>query len=148
MSSPIVKYQNFILRQFNGNSINFPADTIKVMLTTVTYTPTVVTDIFKSSVTNEVTGTNYTARGATVGAIAASETAGTLSVSGNSVTWAQSATGFSNARYAVLYKDTGVDGTSPLIGYIDLVSSQGNVAGDLIINWSSTATNGVVFTAT
>ena len=147
MAQPITKYNNFILRQFNGSSIAFGTDVLKVMLTTSSYTPTVATDIFKSSVTNEVTGTNYTARGAVLTLTSVTETGGTLTVLANSIDWAQSASGFSNARYAVIYKDTGTDSTSPLMGYIDLGGSVGNITGDLILNWNSTLTNGTLFTA-
>ncbi|MGB8275371.1 MAG: hypothetical protein WCF16_08915, partial [Alphaproteobacteria bacterium] len=51
----------------------------------------------------------------------------------NDVTWLQSATGFSNARKAVLYKDTGVATTSRLIAYADFAADKGNVAGDLTL---------------
>jgi hypothetical protein len=148
MSNAITKYQNFILRQYNGNAVAFGTDTVKVMLVTASYTPNVSTDTFKTTPTAyEVSGTNYTARGATIASVTASQTGGTLTVAGNSIDWAQSASGFTNARYAVIYKDTGTDATSPLIGYIDLVTAQGNVNGDLILNWNSTATNGTIFTA-
>lgn len=46
--------------------INFAADTIKAMLCTSSYTPDPLTHRYKSSVTNEVTGTGYTAGGATL----------------------------------------------------------------------------------
>jgi hypothetical protein len=148
MANPIVKYQNFVLRQFNGGAIDFDTDTLKVMLTTSTYVPAPSTDIFKAAVTNEVSGTNYTARGNTITGVTATQSLGTATITGNTVTWLQSATGFTNARYAVVYKDTGVDATSPLIGYIDLVTNQGNTAGDLLLNWNSTATSGTILSAT
>jgi hypothetical protein len=47
--------------------INWASDTIKAMLCTSAYTPDPITHAFKSSVTNEVTGTGYTAGGATLG---------------------------------------------------------------------------------
>ena len=141
------KYQNFILRQFNGNAIDFDTDTLKGMLVSSSYTPNLTTDTFKSSITNEVTGGNYVARGQTIGSVSISNTAGTITITGNSLTWLQSATGFTNARYLVIYKDTGVDSTSPLITLVDLATNQGNVNGDLIINFNSTPTNGIIATA-
>lgn len=148
MANPIVKYQNFILKQFNGTGVAFGTDTVKVMLVTSSYTPTVATDIFRSACSAyEVTGTNYTARGATIASVTATESGGTLTVTGNSIDWAQNASGFTTAYYAVIYKDTGTDSTSPLIGYINLGANQGNVNGDLILNWNSTASSGTIFTA-
>lgn len=46
-----------------AGSIVYATDTIKAMLCTVTYVPDPLTHQFKSSVTNEVSGTGYTARG-------------------------------------------------------------------------------------
>ena len=143
----IVKYQPYVTNQFGAAPVNFATggDTIKVMLTTATYTPSAASDTWKSAVSNEVTGGGYTARGATV-TTSTSNTGGTLTVTGTSVTWAINAGGFTNARYAVIYKDTGSDATSPLIGYIDLGANQSNVNGSLILNWNNTATSGAIFT--
>jgi hypothetical protein len=58
-------YRNVFTKAFN-KEIDFDSDTIKGMLCTVTYTPDLDAHIYKSSVTNEVTGTGYTATGATL----------------------------------------------------------------------------------
>jgi len=143
----ITKYQNYVTNQFGAAPINFASggDTVKVMLTSSTYTPSASSDTWKSSVTNEVTGGGYTAGGATV-TTSTSNSGGTLSVTGNSVTWVINAGGFSNARYAVIYKDTGNAATSPLIGYIDLGANQSNVTGSLILNWNNSSNSGTIFT--
>jgi hypothetical protein len=49
-----------------GGEINYASDTIKAMLTTSAYTFVPTTHRYKSSVTNEVVGTGYTARGTTL----------------------------------------------------------------------------------
>jgi hypothetical protein len=49
-----------------GAEINFASDTIKAMLTTSAYTFDVTAHRYKSSVTNEVSGTGYTAGGNTL----------------------------------------------------------------------------------
>ena len=59
-------YDNFLLNAMAAK-INYLSDTINVMLCTSSYTPNQATDAFKSSVTNEVVGTGYTAMGATLG---------------------------------------------------------------------------------
>ena len=52
----------------SGNApIDLLSDTIKCMLCTSTYTPNLDTHKYKSDVTNEITGTGYTAGGATLG---------------------------------------------------------------------------------
>lgn len=142
----ITKYQSFVSKQFGGEAVNFAAtDVVKVMLVSSAYTPSASADVYKSAVTGEVTGGGYTAGGAVV-TTSNSNTGGTLSVNGTSVTWAINAGGFTTATTAIIYKDTGVAGTSPLIGYIALGGAQGNVNGSLILNWNNTSGSGTVFT--
>lgn len=109
----------------NGE-IDFDTDTIKVMLCTSAYTPNQDTHRYKSDVTNEVTGTGYTAGGATLASKTVTYTTGTntLTLDAADPSWATSTI---TARYAVFYKDTGTASTSPLICYwnfgADAVSS-------------------------
>lgn len=132
----IVKYhtwQEFVL---DGTSVvDWDTDTIKVALTTSAYTPDTATHSYFSSVTNEVSGDGYLAGGAVIGNISVSQTGGVTTVDGDDVSWLQEAAGFTNARYAVIYKDTGTPATSLLIGYIDLLSDRGNVNGTLSLQW-------------
>ena len=65
------------------------------------------------------------------------EVSGTTTFDAADVLWLQNAAGFSTARYAIVYKATGVDNTSTLIGIIDFVTNQGNVTGDLTIVFSA-----------
>lgn len=134
----ITKYNSWQKFQLDGTAvIDWDTDTIKVSLHTSTYVPNVATHQYFNDLTNEVTGTNYTAGGATIGSISVVESAGVSTVDGNDVTWLQNAGGFTNARYAVIYKDTTVATTSPLVGYIDLTTDRGNTAGDLTIQWNA-----------
>jgi hypothetical protein len=137
------KYNKFLYNQMNGGAgtsakvIDFDTDTIKVMLVTATYTPTYTTHATKADVTNEVSGTNYTAGGATLTSPTLTESSGTVTFDAADTTWTQNAGGFTNARYAILYKSTGTDSTSALVGCLDLVADKGNVAGDLTIQWNA-----------
>jgi hypothetical protein len=133
------KYQKFLKNQFNGVApVDFDTDTFKVILYTNTGNANTASLTYLSEITStEVSGTNYTAGGATIGSITVTESTGTTTVDGNDVSWTVSASGFSNARYAVIYKDTGSTATSPLIGYIDFGADYGNVAGTLSIEWSA-----------
>jgi hypothetical protein len=134
----VVKYQKWILNQLNGaNVIDWDTDTIKLMLTTSTYTPNASTHDFKDDITNEVTGTNYVAGGTALASKSVTESAGVVTVDAADITWSQHASGFSNARYAVLYKDTGVAATSLVVGYIDFTSDKGNVSGDLTVQFNA-----------
>jgi len=145
----IAKYNKFLLTQMNGGIdttggstsgaarvVDFDTDTIKVMLTTATYVPNAATQSTKVSVTNEVTGTGYTAGGATLATKTVTDTTGTITFDADDVTFTQNAAGFSNARYAVIYKDTGTAATSTLVGWVDFQADKGNVAGDLILQWN------------
>lgn len=126
-------YNAALEAQYDGNAINFDSggDTIKVMVTTSSYTPNASTHDFKDDVTNEVSGTNYTAGGATLANQLISEAAGTVTFDGDDITWTQHASGFSDGRTLVMYEDTGVAGTSQLIAYHSEGSDFGNVSGDL-----------------
>ena len=146
----IVKYNKFLLTQMNGGTdttggstasparvVDFDTDAIKVMLCTSSYTPSVTAHAVKASITNEVTGTNYAAGGTALSSITLIDTAGTIKFSAANVIWSQSNTGFANARYAVIYKDTGTPGTSTLIGYIDFTADRANTNGDIVLQWNA-----------
>lgn len=114
--------------------------TLKCMLVTATYTPAQNTHQFKSSVTGEVTGTGYTARGnACTTPTATVDGSGNFTFDANDpAAWVTSAGGFTNARRAILYYDTGVDATSVLVGYTDDAGADlGNLAADLQVTFNA-----------
>jgi len=121
----------------NAPNIDFLSDTIKVMLCTSTYTPAQDTHVFKSDVTNEITGTGYTAGGATLGSKTLDYTAATnvIKFDGADVAWTSSTL---TARYAVIYDDTpATDATKPLLGYVDFGADQSTVNGTFTITWDA-----------
>jgi hypothetical protein len=129
-------YGNAFVSAFN-KEIDFNSDTIKVMLCTSTYTPDQDTHAYKSSVTNEVTGTGYTAGGATISAPSMSYTAGTntLKLDGGDVSWTTSTI---TARYAVIYDDTpATAATKPLIAYVDFGADVTSTSGTFSITWDA-----------
>jgi len=103
--------------KFFTKEVNFTADTIKVMLCTSTYVPDPDTHAYKSSVTNEVVGTGYTAGGATVtGAISLDATNNRVRLVITDPSWPTSTI---TARTAVLYDSTpATDATRPVIAYL------------------------------
>jgi len=135
----ITKMEAWNQAQLNGSSvIDWDTDTIKVMLVDSTVTPLAATHDFIDDLdTNEVTGTNYTAGGATIASLAVTEASGIATVDGADVTWSQHASGFTDARFAVIYKDTGTPATSLIVGFIDFTSDKGNVNGDLTVQWNA-----------
>lgn len=127
-------YGNAFLSAFN-KEMDFNSDTIKVMLCTSTYTPDQDAHQYKSSVTNEVTGTGYTAGGATLGSPTLTYATKVLTLDGADVSWATSTI---TARYAVIYDSTpSTDATRPLIAYVDFGADVVSTAGTLSITWDA-----------
>lgn len=111
-------------------------DTLKVALVTSSYTPNFDTHDFFNDVTNEITGTGYTAGGATL----ASQTS-TIDATDHEwvfdaadSTWTTSTI---TARAAIVYKSTGNSATSPLIAYIDFTTDRVSDGGTFQITWNS-----------
>lgn len=119
-----------------ANTVDFDADTIKVALVTSTYVPDFDAHDFFNDVTNEVVGTGYTAGGqALANKTVTQDNTGDKGVfDADDVTWANSTL---TARGAILYKDTGVAGTSPLIGYIDFGADKVSTGGPFTISWNA-----------
>jgi hypothetical protein len=136
-------YGQAILQAFGSGSvggapnIDFLSDTIKVMLCTSAYTPNQDTHVFKSDITNEVSGTGYTAAGATLANKALTYTGGTnvIMFDADDVAWTSSTI---TARYAVIYDATPAsDATRPLLGYIDFGADQTTSNGTFTITFAA-----------
>lgn len=126
-------YDSHKLRQYTGNPINVLTATLKILLLTSAYTPNRATHVFQTDLTNEVTGSNYSAGGATLANVTAAIVSNLLHVDADNVQWAQHASGFANARTAALVAWSGVAATSPLIAYLPFAGDVGNVNGPLTI---------------
>lgn len=129
-------YGNALLKALN-KEVDWDTDTINVMLCTSSYTPDQDAHIYKSSVTNEVTGTGYTAGGATLTGktITYAGATNTITLDASDVTWSSSSI---TARYAVIYDATGTGATSALLGYVDFGEDQTSLEGDFTITWDAT----------
>lgn len=99
-------------------AIDFDTDTFKAMLVTSTYTPNKDTDTKRSNVTNEVSGTGYTAGGATSVVTVTKDTANDkVTITFAAVSWA---TATITARAAVIYKSRGgASSADELVCYVD-----------------------------
>ena len=128
-----VIYNSFKVLSAEG-SIDLEGDTVKAMLVTSSYTPDQDAHDYVDDVTNEVVGTGYTAGGATLAskAVTQDNTNDLAKFDADDVTWS---TATITARGAVLYKDTGTPGTSPVIAYIDFGSDKSSSADDFTIQW-------------
>ena len=100
-----VIYNSFKRDIMNG-SIDLDTDTINVMLVTSTYTPNQDAHTKRSDVTNEVSGTGYSAGGAALAgkAVTVDNTDNEGVFDANDLTWSTSTI---TARGAVLYKARG-----------------------------------------
>ncbi len=134
-------YGNALLKALN-KEIDWDSDTIKVALVSSSYTPDQdAHDYWDDVSANEVSGTGYTAGGATLASKTATYDAGTnvIKLDAADVTWSASTI---TARYAVIYDDTpATAATKPLIGYVDFVTDQSSNNGNFTITWDA---NGIV----
>lgn len=117
-------------------SLDLANDTIKVMLVTSSYSPDADLHDFKDDVTGEVSGAGYTAGGEALSnkSVTQDNTDDEGVFDADDVTWSNSTI---TARGAVIYKDTGVAGTSPLICYIDFGADKSSDNADFTIQWNS-----------
>lgn len=95
-----------------SGSINLSSDTIKAALVSTSYTANLSTDEFYSTISAAVLGTPQTLGTKTV----------TLGVFDAADPTFSAVAGGSTAKALVIYKDTGVAGTSPLLAYIDTIT--------------------------
>lgn len=137
-------YHNFPLETLGNtaaNRVDFSTsgDTLKVALVPSSDAPVQATDNYFNDVASEVSGTNYAAGGATLASKTLTMGTGVTTFDAADITWSQSGTGFTTARYAVLYKDSaGASSTDLLIAYADFGSDKGNVSGDLVLQMDAT----------
>ena len=98
--------------------IDFDSDTFKAMLVTSTYSPNKDTHDKRDDVTNEVTGTGYTAGGTTCSVTVTKDTANDkVTITLGSVSWSSSTI---TARGCVYYKSRGgASSADEIVAYND-----------------------------
>ena len=107
--------------------IDFDTNTFKAMLVSSSYVPDKDAHDFRNDVTNEVSGTGYTAGGATSAVTVTKDTANDkVTIQFGAVSWASSTI---TARGCVYYKSRGgASSADELVAYVDFgsdVSSSG-----------------------
>jgi hypothetical protein len=134
-------YTKFFQSALN-KEIDLDTDVIKVMLCTATYTPAQTTHQYKSSVTNEVSGTGYTAGGATLASVTNATSSTTWTFDAADTSWTTSTI---TARYAVVYDSSpATDATRPLICWVDFGADVSSTAATFTITWDATGIASVV----
>lgn len=119
------------LKNVLSGSVDLTNDTIKAVLIDASYSPNISTDEFLSSISggDRVATATLASKTITVaGGYAVFTAANTTftAVTGNPIT------------QMAVYKDTGVDGTSPLLGYFDGSSVAATPNGNNIVcEWSA-----------
>lgn len=123
-------YAKAFLTFFNKEA-DWNSDVIKTALTTSSYTPNQDTHDYFDDVTNEVTGTGYSAGGATNGTPTMSTTTNVLTIDSDDVSWTTSTI---TARRAVIYDSSPAGAsTRPLIIWIDFGADASSSAGTFSI---------------
>ncbi|MEI6032428.1 MAG: hypothetical protein WCQ20_14890 [Synechococcaceae cyanobacterium ELA739] len=113
-------YNSFWDDLARGN-IDLDTDSFKAMLVSSSYSADKDAHLKRSSVTNEVSGTGYSAGGTAVTITLAKDTANDrLTATFSSPSWASSSV---TARGAVYYKNTGSASTDPLCFFVDFGSN-------------------------
>jgi hypothetical protein len=109
-------------------AIDADTDTFKAMLVTSSYTPNKDTDLKRSAVTNEVSGTGYTAGGVTCACTVTKDTANDrVTLQFAAVSWASSTI---TARALVIYKSRGgASSADELVAYNDFGSNVSSTGG-------------------
>lgn len=125
------------LQSLANKEIDLDSDSLKVMLCTSTYAPDQDAHRYKSSVTNEVTGTGYTATGQALTSVTVAYAAATntLTLDAADTNWPASTI---TARYAVIYDATpSTDAARPLIAFVDFGADVVSSGGAFTITWDA-----------
>lgn len=116
----------------NAAALDASAEDLKVALVTDSYTPDFDAHDFYADLTNEVSGTGYTAGGATLTGTTVGVASGVLTFDADDVTWAGST--ITDAMAAVGYFDAAAD---ELLFLSDFVSAASSDGGAFTITWAA-----------
>lgn len=127
---------NSCIRDAVVGNIDFDSDTFKAMLVTSSYSAS-KSHAKRSDVTNEVTGTGYTAGGnaCSVSVAAVDNTNNDVEISFTITSWSSATI---TARAAVIYKSRGgASSADELVGYVDFGSDVSSTNGTFAVTVSS-----------
>lgn len=127
---------NSCIRDAVVGNIDFDSDTFKAMLVTSSYSAS-KSHAKRNEVTNEVTGTGYTAGGnaCSVSVAAVDNTNNDVEISFTITSWTSATI---TARAAVIYKSRGgASSADELVGYVDFGSDVSSTNGTFAVTVSS-----------
>lgn len=115
-------------------AVNVASDTLKCAMITNSSTPDFdAHDHWSDLSSNEVSGTNYTAGGASLASVTLTGSSGTIKFDANDVSWSSST--ISSARAAVIYDDTLTN--DPLICLVNFGADYSSANGTFTITWNA-----------
>jgi hypothetical protein len=123
---------NSALDDLARNNIDFDTNTFKAMLVTSTYSPNKDTHDKRDDITNEVTGTGYTAGGVTSTVTVTKDVSNDkVTIQFGSVSWAASTI---TARGCVYYKSRGgASSADELVAYNDFGTDISSSGGTFVV---------------
>lgn len=127
---------NSCIRDASVGNIDFDTDTFKMMLVTSTYTAS-KSHAKRSEITNEVSGTGYTAGGnAAACTVAATDNVNNdVEITFSITSWTSATI---TARAGVIYKSRGgLASADELVGYVDFTSDTTSTNGTFAVTISS-----------
>ena len=120
----------------NDTAIDWTADSQVAQLNTDTHTPNFNTHTSETDLTNEVSGTGYSAPGNALDSPTSTATSGTLTMDANDEAWTTAT--FSNAEGASIFDDTITTPTAdPLLVTSDFGAAYSVTAGTFTIQWNA-----------
>ena len=127
---------NSAIDEMARGDIDFDTDTFKAILVTSAYTPNKDTHDFRDDVTNEVSGTGYTAGGVASAVSVTKDTANDrVTVQFGAVSWSSSTI---TARGCVYYKSRGgASSADEIIAYNDFGSDVASSGGTFSVDAST-----------
>lgn len=142
MFEEFVKYLGGTLVSQKGMDFDAGGDAFKLGLIDSTATPTaaLATPVWGDLSANQVSGSGYTAGGATLASQSYNEASGTATFDATDVTWSQASggtSGFTGAYWAILYDDTITSPADPAVCFVDMGGPVNNNDGDVTVSWNA-----------
>lgn len=127
-------YNSF--KEYLGDgTFDMNSDTFKIMLLTSSYTPAATHTVLADVSGNEITGTGYTAGGATLASVTWTSASGTTTFDAADVTWSNATF---TCRYAVIYKSgTANARVNPLVKVFDFTTDKSCSNGPFTISFNA-----------
>lgn len=126
---------NSCLNDMATGAIDFDTNSFKILLVTSSYAPNKDTHTKRSDVTNEITGTGYTAGGSSSAVTVTNDTANDrIDINFADVSWSSATL---TAAAAVIYKTTGTASADNLVAYLDFGGNVTSTNGTFTLDITS-----------